>query len=54
MRRITLHWALALSILAVALLGTGCTRQLRKARHLSRGEKAYSAQKFDEAEIEFL
>ena len=54
MRRITLHWPLALSILAVALLGTGCTRQLRKARHLSRGEKAYNAQKFDEAEIEFL
>jgi Flp pilus assembly protein TadD len=54
MRRIKFHWPLALCILALALVGTGCTRQLRKARHLSRGEKAYSAQKFEEAEIEFL
>jgi tetratricopeptide (TPR) repeat protein len=38
----------------VLITGAGCTKQMRKARHLGKGEKAFRAQHYDEAEIEYL
>ncbi len=38
----------------LALSGAGCTKEIRKSRHLSRGNSSYQAQKYDEAEIEYL
>ena len=44
---------LILSLL-LGLAGSGCSKQLRANRHLSRGDRAFQAQKYDEAEIEYL
>jgi tetratricopeptide (TPR) repeat protein len=45
------------AILVCALLvttGAGCTKQLKRSRHLARGERAFQAQQYDQAEIEYL
>jgi tetratricopeptide (TPR) repeat protein len=45
------------AILVCALLvatGAGCTKQLKRSRHLSRGNRAFQAQQYDQAEIEYL
>ena len=45
------------AILACALLvtsGAGCTKQIKKSRHLARGDRAFQAQHYDQAEIEYL
>jgi tetratricopeptide (TPR) repeat protein len=47
-----LNVAFALVVLGVAC--SGCTKEIRKARHLSRGNSDFQAQKFDQAEIEYL
>jgi len=47
----------ALLLLTPALilaLCSGCTKELRRSRHLSRGDQAFKEQKFDVAEIEYL
>src|SRR6185369_8017108 len=43
-------------LLALALLGfstSGCTKEMRKSRHLSRAKTAFESQKYDQAEIEY-
>lgn len=45
------------AILVCALLvatGAGCTKQLKRSRHLSKGNRAFQAQQYDQAEIEYL
>lgn len=45
------------AILVCTLLvatGAGCTKQLKKSRHLSKGNRAFQAQQYDQAEIEYL
>jgi tetratricopeptide (TPR) repeat protein len=36
------------------LMGTGCTKGMRKARHISKGEREFKAQRYDQAELEYL
>ncbi|HET7537322.1 MAG TPA: tetratricopeptide repeat protein, partial [Candidatus Didemnitutus sp.] len=38
----------------LALLGTGCSPEAKKARHLEQAERAYAAGDYDRAEIEYL
>lgn len=38
----------------LAVSGAGCTKEIRKNRHLARANASYQAQKYDEAEIEYL
>ncbi len=42
--------------LALVLLvaGAGCTKEARKSRHLARGDRDFQAQRYDQAEIEYL
>ena len=47
-----LPWLLAVALTGLA--GAGCTKALRRARHLSRGDKEFQAQHYDQAEIEYL
>src|SRR5215471_7818202 len=45
------------SILSLALIlgaGAGCTKQLKRARHLAKGNKEFNAERYDRAEIEYL
>lgn len=42
------------ALMMVLLAGAGCTRDLRKNRHLARGKSDFEAQRFDRAEIEYL
>ena len=46
--------AAVLTLVLVVLTGAGCTRELRKNRHLARGNREFEAQRFDLAEIEYL
>jgi len=43
-----------LAICSALLAGSGCTKELRKARHLSRGDAAFQEQRYEQAEIEYL
>jgi tetratricopeptide (TPR) repeat protein len=46
-----------LTLVAIGLLGsftTGCTAKIKKARHISRGDKFYNAGQYAMAEIEYL
>ncbi len=48
------RWSRVLLVLALILVGAGCTKKLKAQRHLSRGEKAFQAEQYDRAEIEYL
>src|SRR5690349_16244804 len=37
-----------------AVLSTGCTAKIKKARHLARADKYYAAGQYAKAEIEYL
>src|SRR5579862_595989 len=37
-----------------AVLASGCTKDVRRARHLTRADTFFSAQQYDQAEIEYL
>src|SRR6266568_1445123 len=44
-------------LLVSALLvggGAGCTKQMRQARYLAKGDKDFAAERYDVAEIEYL
>jgi len=45
--------ALLVSVL-VCFLSSGCTKEVRKTRHQEKGDRAFAAQHYDEAEIEYL
>ena len=48
-----LPWLLAVALTGLA--GAGCTKALRRARHLSRGDKEFQAQHYDHHRgIEYL
>ena len=46
--------SLLLTLLLLAVVGAGCSREARKSRHLKRAEKYYQAEQYAPAEIEYL
>src|SRR5690349_3055791 len=48
------YLSLVMAAIILGLSGTGCTKELRKTRHLSRGDRELKAQRYDQAEIEYL
>src|SRR5690349_15178097 len=46
--------SLLMAAVLLGLSGAGCTKELRKTRHLSRGDREFKAQRYDQAEIEYI
>jgi tetratricopeptide (TPR) repeat protein len=53
MHKLPLSSALSLVLGFYALVGTGCSPQAKKERHLAQAEQHFAAGKYDEAEIEY-
>src|ERR1043165_2820296 len=45
---------LMLQLIGLLAVGTGCTKQARRNRHLARADRYYQAEQYDKAEIEYL
>ena len=45
---------MAFTFVLLGIVGCGCTKEMRTSRHLSRGSRDFQAQKYDQAEIEYL
>jgi tetratricopeptide (TPR) repeat protein len=54
MARIKRNLHVAFTLFLLGLVGSGCTKGFRVTRHLSRGSRAFQAQNYDQAEIEYL
>lgn len=49
------RWPMVLLLSAsIGFLNAGCTKEIRKSRHLAKANQAFAAQRYDEAEIEYL
>lgn len=48
------HSCILLALALVVAAGAGCTRQARISRHLARADRDFQAQRYDQAEIEYL
>jgi tetratricopeptide (TPR) repeat protein len=54
MRKLTQYLPVLLALSLAGFSGSGCTKEIRKSRHLARGKRDFQALKYDQAEIEYL
>jgi tetratricopeptide (TPR) repeat protein len=54
MLRLSRYLTALVALALVTLAGGGCTKEMRKNRHLSRGNGDFELRRYDQAEIEYL